>query len=320
MNTRQTPRSLNPMSGLRVITPVLVSISLACFSLGCLGATNYDTVSPLGAHKVLPAVLIKGEHYKVRDTVVPFQGLYKFEVDTDWGEFSAEGEAMLRLRLREFDAIAELAAISEVQAGAQAAGTSVVKGFKNMGKAFKNPKGTAAGIPAGARRMFKKADRSLNKAKKTSVEIAVTDEQSGSKDKAMEEAAAKLAKKFAGIGSKYRKWAETAGVDPYSSNPVLRAELSRLANASAVGNIGGKIFFPVMPDALALVSDAAEVAYFKDWRVLFEDNARLMRGMGVSDELTRASLRFGLGRFTTTEEIDFAVTYVADAIDRLRRL
>ena len=83
-------------------------------------------------------------------------------------------------------------------------------------------------------------------------------------------------------------WAETAGVDPYSSNPVLRAELNRLANASAVGGISGKIFLPVMPDALALVSDAAEVAYFKDWRELFEDNARLMRGMGASDELIQA--------------------------------
>jgi len=48
--------------------------------------------------------------------------------------------------------------------------------------------------------------------------------------------------------------------------------------------------------------------------------SHVLRAMGVSDELTRASLRFGLGRFTTLEEIEFAVTYVADAIDRLRRL
>ncbi|MBT4866648.1 MAG: cysteine desulfurase [Planctomycetaceae bacterium] len=48
--------------------------------------------------------------------------------------------------------------------------------------------------------------------------------------------------------------------------------------------------------------------------------SHVLRAMGVSDELTRASLRFGLGRFTTLEEIEFAVSYVADAIDRLRRL
>ena len=36
------------------------------------------------------------------------------------------------------------------------------------------------------------------------------------------------------------------------------------------------------------------------------------------EDLARASLRFGLGRFTTAEEIDFAIDAVADAVARLR--
>jgi cysteine desulfurase len=40
--------------------------------------------------------------------------------------------------------------------------------------------------------------------------------------------------------------------------------------------------------------------------------------MGLDEELARASLRFGLGRFTTTEEIDFTIESVAAAVDRLR--
>ncbi|QDU42231.1 Cysteine desulfurase [Symmachiella dynata] len=46
--------------------------------------------------------------------------------------------------------------------------------------------------------------------------------------------------------------------------------------------------------------------------------SHVLRAMGVSDALTRASLRFGLGRFNTTEEIDRAVEVVADAVGRLR--
>ncbi|MDR3634533.1 MAG: aminotransferase class V-fold PLP-dependent enzyme, partial [Isosphaeraceae bacterium] len=46
--------------------------------------------------------------------------------------------------------------------------------------------------------------------------------------------------------------------------------------------------------------------------------SHVLRAMGVSEELARASLRFGLGRFTTAEEIDFAVDAVASAVDRLR--
>ncbi len=48
--------------------------------------------------------------------------------------------------------------------------------------------------------------------------------------------------------------------------------------------------------------------------------SHVLRAMGVSDTLTRASLRFGLGRFTTPDDVEFAITYVTDAIGRLRGL
>jgi cysteine desulfurase len=40
--------------------------------------------------------------------------------------------------------------------------------------------------------------------------------------------------------------------------------------------------------------------------------------MGLNEEMARASLRFGLGRFSTAEEIEFAIDVVAGAVDRLR--
>jgi cysteine desulfurase len=46
--------------------------------------------------------------------------------------------------------------------------------------------------------------------------------------------------------------------------------------------------------------------------------SHVLRAMGLSDDLTRASLRFGLGRFNTIEDVDFAVEHVADAVRRLR--
>lgn len=48
--------------------------------------------------------------------------------------------------------------------------------------------------------------------------------------------------------------------------------------------------------------------------------SHVLRAMGRNDRLTRASLRFGLGRFNTLEEIDFASGYVAGTIERLRGL
>ncbi len=48
--------------------------------------------------------------------------------------------------------------------------------------------------------------------------------------------------------------------------------------------------------------------------------SHVLRALGIEDSLARASLRFGLGRFNTLEEIDFAAEAVVDAVHRLRRL
>ena len=44
----------------------------------------------------------------------------------------------------------------------------------------------------------------------------------------------------------------------------------------------------------------------------------VLRALGLSDELANASIRLGLGRFTTEAEIDFAADALADAASRLR--
>ena len=46
----------------------------------------------------------------------------------------------------------------------------------------------------------------------------------------------------------------------------------------------------------------------------------VLRALGLSDELAHASLRFGLGRFNTAEEIDFVVEETARTVKHLRRL
>jgi cysteine desulfurase len=48
--------------------------------------------------------------------------------------------------------------------------------------------------------------------------------------------------------------------------------------------------------------------------------SHVLLAMGLDEETARASLRFGLGRFTTREEIDFAAEAVAEAVARLRPL
>ncbi len=46
----------------------------------------------------------------------------------------------------------------------------------------------------------------------------------------------------------------------------------------------------------------------------------VLRALGLNDELAHSSLRFSFGRFTTEEEVDFAVEHVRDAVSKLREL
>ena len=48
--------------------------------------------------------------------------------------------------------------------------------------------------------------------------------------------------------------------------------------------------------------------------------SHVLRAIGLSEDLTRASLRFGIGRFNTTEEIDYCIATVAENVHRLRKL
>ncbi len=46
----------------------------------------------------------------------------------------------------------------------------------------------------------------------------------------------------------------------------------------------------------------------------------VLRALGVGDELAHTSIRFGIGRFNTVEEIDYVIDHVVKAVNRLREL
>jgi cysteine desulfurase len=44
----------------------------------------------------------------------------------------------------------------------------------------------------------------------------------------------------------------------------------------------------------------------------------VLRALGRSDELAHSSIRFSVGRFTTEQEVDFAISLLKDKVGKLR--
>jgi cysteine desulfurase len=78
------------------------------------------------------------------------------------------------------------------------------------------------------------------------------------------------------------------------------------------GNVDGEALLLAMGN-LAVSSGAACTS---------TDSApsHVLRALGFSDDDARSSLRFGLGRFNTQDDVDFAIERVVDAVRRLRKL
>jgi cysteine desulfurase len=43
----------------------------------------------------------------------------------------------------------------------------------------------------------------------------------------------------------------------------------------------------------------------------------VLRAIGLSDDLARATIRMGVGRFTTADEVDRAAEHIAEAVRML---
>jgi cysteine desulfurase len=46
----------------------------------------------------------------------------------------------------------------------------------------------------------------------------------------------------------------------------------------------------------------------------------VLRSLGVGPDLAHSSIRFGLSRFTTAEEIEYTIARVSEAVTRLREM
>jgi len=191
-------------------------------------AAGFEVDPVRSAVELLPPGLLTGAHYRIEPQVITYGFANRYVITSDYGDFEARGDRMLRTRIREIDALAALDEMSETAAFADAAGNALKSPFVATWKLITNPVDTILGIPAGA----------WNAMKKTS-QLA-QGERGALEDSGM------LA--LIGFEAKKRQIANKLGVDPYSSNSTLQKQLNRFAWAAYLGGLP-YLFVPFVDDS-----------------------------------------------------------------------
>ena len=80
------------MQGRWPVVPATVSMLLLCATAS--GATQFEAPANREAAEILPAELLRGPKYQVRDTVVSYGYMHHWTVDSDFGTFEAIGDGV----------------------------------------------------------------------------------------------------------------------------------------------------------------------------------------------------------------------------------
>jgi cysteine desulfurase len=113
---------------------------------------------------------------------------------------------------------------------------------------------------------------------------------------------------------------------------ALRDKLKdAIANGLADTNVNGSLahrlphninisFADVESDALLMGIGEVAVSNGSACTSATIEPSHVLKALGVTDDLAHSSIRFGLGRFNTDEEVDYAATRVVETVKRLREL
>jgi cysteine desulfurase len=100
---------------------------------------------------------------------------------------------------------------------------------------------------------------------------------------------------------------------PVGEGPGVRALLRLPGNLNlAFENVDGETLLIEMPE-IALSSGSACSS-------TTPEPSHVLLALGLSRELARSSIRFGLGRFNTPDEVEYAICRIGEAVVKLRRM
>ncbi len=259
------------------VVPAMVSMLLLGATVSATSAAQFEAPANRKAAEILPAELLKGPNYQVRDTVVSYGYMHHWTVDSDFGTFEATGDGALRSLIREIHAIAALTEISRGEAFANSVAYAAKQPFEFAGKMVTDPVDTISAVPSGVFQIF------------GNVYTGITEKHDPSEDSRLKQALF--------VSSWKRDFAAEHGVDVYSSNKVLQEQLNKVGWASAIGGLSLSAAMAPLSGAGALVFKNTRLANQVGEALKEEPPSRLriinndkLAAMGISKDLAQSFL------------------------------
>jgi hypothetical protein len=189
---------------------------------------QYEEPPVVNAADLLPAYSLSGSGYSVQPQVPTngAMGQYTVVADAsvfhdDAGTYYVESLDLLKIRLSEIPAIAELDGMSNTSVYAQALATSAIRPVTAAGNMVMHPMDTITGLPGGVGDLFGRVSMGAG-------QIASSASNSFGSGKAAGQAGNATLTAL-GYDQVRRQLAHELHVDPYSTNPILTKKLNHVA-------------------------------------------------------------------------------------------
>lgn len=268
-------------------------------------AEPFESPPVLRARDLVPAnVPLKGACYRVDDEAPTDGFLASYTLRSDFGTVVARGPGVLRMRIGEVDALAQLETMEAGDVFADALERSATSLGHSVVHVVTNPVEVAKGIPAGVGRFFGRAVRGTKTAAQKFGDVLDKKEAgapSGATPSTNETnvavaggvAAGRAARDILGYEEQRRHLAKVLSVDPYTTNPLLKKKLEEIAWAAFAGGLGVDVVASQVPGGRLVqsVSTLNEWIYDKppgDLQVWIETS---LEEMGVDQETIDLFLR-----------------------------
>lgn len=296
----------------------------------------YESPPVLRASELLPKELLQSARHRIEEPV-PTDGLMtKFIIRSDYGDYEASSAQLVKTRVHEIAALAQLEKLSHDQAmseGFKSAGRELGQEFKQL---VDKPQETLEGVAAGVGRFFERTARAAKTGVQKIGDVRAEGDQPppppsgpganlpGATEGAVRtvhgdvvtesaRAVGKVTADFFGYDDQRRALAKKLRVDPYTTNPVLSKKLDEVAWASFKGGLGVTVLKAIAPATMAvtIASGAADWVWDTppgDLRVQIE---KMLLRVGASQDQVDRFLRHP--RYSLTFQ-----ARLAKALERLK--